>query len=332
MTGTPLTTSPTTQATATTPAILGLHHVTAITEDAQTNIDFYTGVLGLRMVKVTINYDDPGTYHLYYGDGLGRPGTIMTFFAWPGGRRGVSGTGQVSETAFAVPVGSLDYWATRLAERGVAGVSRATRFGQAVLTFVDPDGLQLALVESPVEAAHYWDRGGVPADRAIHGFHSVTLVETDGALPASVLVDRFGYREVGREGNRARYALPGDGAARLVDVVTVSQRAYPGVGTGQVHHVAFRTPDDAAQARWLELLRGERRNVSPVMDRDYFHSIYFREPGGVLFEIATDNPGFTKNEAPEALGTRVMLPGWLEPARADVERVLPKIRLAEPVR
>jgi glyoxalase family protein len=311
--------------------VAGIHHVTAITGDAQRNADFYTRTLGLRMTKVTINYDDPGSYHLYYGDGLGRPGTAMTFFAWPGGRRGAAGVGQVSETAFAIPTGAAAWWKDRLAGLGVAA-DLGTRFGAAVVTFADPDGLALALVETgDASDVHLWPQGDIPADKAIRGFYGVTLTEQMETAPAGVLVNRFGYREVGREGTRVRYeAAPADGTgvARVVDVVIETAWRAPRVGTGQVHHVAFRTPTDEQQAAWLKLLQEDGRNVSPVMDRDYFHSIYFREPGGTLFEMATDGPGFTVNESAEALGTHVMLPAWLEPQRAAVEALLPPLKLA----
>lgn len=314
--------------TSATPTVGGLHHVTAITASAQANADFYTQVLGLRMVKVTINYDDPGTYHLYYGDGLGRPGTIMTFFAWPGGRAGRPGTGQVSETAFAIPAGSAGYWRDRLTQLGVKQVAETMRFGVPVVTLVDPDGMAIGLVETVVSATYYWPHGAVPADKAIHGFYGVTLAETAAESPARVLVDRFGYRETGRENNRVRYELAGATIAGIVDVVVLSQRVLPGMGAGQVHHVAFATPDDAQQAVWLETLRRDGYNVSPVMDRNYFHSIYFREPGGVLFEIATAGPGMTWNETAEELGSHLMLPPWLEEARGEIVRVLPALKLA----
>ena len=320
--------SQTTSTAPATPAVRGLHHVTAITGDAQRNVDFYTQTLGLRLVKVTINYDDPGTYHLYYGDGLGRPGTLMTFFVWPGGRGGRVGTGQVSETAFAIPVGAASYWAERLTRLGVRQVERKTRLGAAAVTFDDPDGLPLAVVESPTDATHFWVNGEVPAEIAIHAFHSVTLAETAAELPAQVLAERFGYRETARENNRVRFELAGAAVAGIVDVVVMGQRALPAMGAGQVHHVAFATGSDAEQAAWLDLLRRGGVNVSPVMDRNYFHSIYFREPGGVLFEIATAGPGMTFNESVEELGTKLVLPPWLEESRGEIEKVLPAVRLA----
>jgi glyoxalase family protein len=314
--------------------IAGLHHVTAITADAQHNVDFYTKTLGLRMVKVTINYDDPGSYHLYYGDGLGRPGTLMTFFAWPMAPRAATGIGHVTETAFAVPEGSVDFWQERLTAAKVGEVQRVERFGAKGLTFRDADSMQLSLIETPLATGdtHLWQQGAVAPAYAIRGFHSVTLTEATEAPPRSVIVDRFGYREIGKEGARLRYEATGTEIARFIDVLVAPNTPRSRMAAGQVHHVAFRTPSDEQQHHWLEALHAGGLNVSPVMDRDYFHSIYFREPGGVLFEIATDAPGMTINESADQLGTRVQLPAWLEPQRAKIEAALPKITLASPER
>jgi len=302
--------------------IQGLHHVTAITNDAQKNLDFYTHTLGLRLVKLTVNYDDPTTYHLYYGDAAGSPGTIMTFFAWPG-RRGTAGTGQVAETAFSVPENAVEWWQKRVAGEVVS------RFGQKTLLVRDPDGLPLALVETPGAADHYsWQNTDVPLEYAIRGFHSVTLAETDESLPSSILAAHFNYRQTARERNRVRYEAQGD-HARIVDVLT-EPRTPPRIGAGQVHHVAFRTPTDGEQAAWRAQLLAQGHQVSPVMNRDYFHSIYFREPGGTLFELATDGPGMTLNEPADSLGTRLMLPAWLEEQRALIESPLPPLKLRPP--
>jgi glyoxalase family protein len=254
----------------------------------------------------------------------------MTYFAWPGARRGRAGVGQVSETAFAIPAGSAGYWKERLARLGVSGVEAGQRFGEAVVTFQDPEGMPLALVETQTGGdRHLWRHADVPVEHAIRGFHSVTLAETTETAPAGILVKQFGYRETKRDGRRIRYEAAGDAIARVVDVVTVTQAVVPLMGGGQVHHVAFRTPDDAQQGLWLEQLGRAGRSVSPVMDRDYFHSIYFREPGGVLFEVATDVPGMTVNETAEGLATRIQLPSWLESRRAQVEAGLPPITLAQ---
>lgn len=310
----------------------GLHHVTAITADAQKNIDFYGGVLGLRLVKLTVNFDDPGSYHLYYGDELGRAGTVMTFFAWPGAYRGRIGPPQVTVTAFAVPMGALDFWAGRLKEKGVEAKRGGARFGEPVLAFVDPDGMQLELVGAiePTEPkGQAWSGGPVEEAYAVRGFHSVTLAEEGYETTAKLLTDVMGFSSLGAEQNRFRYRAGGadGGPGTLVDVVCVPDARPGSGGAGVVHHVAFRTPSDEQQKGWHERVVAAGRNVSPVMDRSYFHSIYFREPGGVLFEIATNGPGFTADEAAGELGTHLKLPAWLEPHRAEIEKAVPRVRL-----
>ena len=309
--------------------INGIHHVTAIAGDPQQNVDFYTGVLGLRLVKITINYDDPGSYHFYYGDEAGTPGSILTFFAWPGGYRGRRGTSQATVTAFSVPVGRLDYWRARFDQYQVRYEQTAARWNEEVLAFYDPDGLQLELVarsESGDGAA--WEGGPIPVEFATRGFHSVTLSIKDAARTAGLLTETMGFRLLQQEGERARYAVGGsNGAARIVDVLEQPSVPQGGVGVGSIHHVAWRTPDDAQQAAWHAELARQRYAVSPVMDRQYFHSIYFREPGGVLFEIATDLPGFTADETLAELGTGLRLPDWLEPQRIEIQRRLPVLKL-----
>jgi catechol 2,3-dioxygenase-like lactoylglutathione lyase family enzyme len=309
----------------------GLHHVTAITADAQKNIDFYCGMLGLRLVKLTVNFDDPGSYHLYYGDELGRPGTIMTFFAWAGAYRGRIGPPQVTTTAFAIPLGAIDYWSKRLKEKGVKVETAVDRFGEQVLGFLDPDGLQLEIISS-VEVTEPkgqpWANGPVPVDQAIHGFHSVTVSEEGYENTSKLLVDVMGFKSIGSEQNRFRYrAGAGDGFASTVDLLCVPDAHHGGMGAGVVHHVAFRTKDDVEQKLWHKEIANQGFNISPVMDRTYFHSIYYREPGGVLFEIATNNPGFTFDEPAEKLGTKLMLPPWLEQDRKTIERAVPPVRL-----
>ena len=317
--------------TTTEKALHGLHHVTAITADAQKNIDFYCGVLGLRLVKLTVNFDDPGSYHLYYGDELGRPGTIMTFFAWPGAYRGRIGPPQVTVTAFAVPFGAIDYWSKRLKERGVKAQETGQRFDESVLSFADPDGMQLEII-SAVEIVgpkgQPWAAGPVPVEQAIRGFHSITVSEEGYENTAKLLTDVMGFKPLGSERNRFRYrAGSGDGFAATVDLLCTPDAHHGGMGAGVVHHVAFRTQDDAQQAAWHQEIARKGFNISPVMDRTYFHSIYYREPGGVLFEIATENPGFTFDETAEKLGTRLMLPPWLESDRLAIERAVPPVRL-----
>jgi catechol 2,3-dioxygenase-like lactoylglutathione lyase family enzyme len=306
----------------------GLHHVTAITADAQKNVDFYTGVLGLRLVKLTVNFDDPGSYHLYYGDELGRPGTTMTFFAWPGASRGRLGPPQVTATAFAVPASSLDYWSERLNEHGVKVESQPQRFGERHLHFHDADGMPLDLVAVEKPPGQPWTAGSVPIDHAIRGFHGVTIGEEGYETTAKLLTELMGFTSVGGEGNRFRYAASGgDNFASIVDIVCTPDARRGDLGAGIVHHVAFRTPDDAQQQTWRSQIAARGLNVSPVMDRSYFHSIYFREPGGVLFEIATENPGFTIDEPADALGTSLKLPPQYEAYREEIERFVPSLRL-----
>jgi glyoxalase family protein len=297
-------------------SILGIHHITAIASDPQTNLDFYAGVLGLRLVKLTVNYDDPTTYHLYYGDGAGNPGTILTFFPWPSAPKGRPGAGQVTGTAFAVPEKSLKYWTARLAESGVAFDGPFDRLGEKAIAFSDPDGMRIELVASDVAG-----------EFAIRGFHSATLTQADHRATAALLTDTMGFKLVAQDGNRYRYAVDSGQPAATVDVLSVPGERYGRVMVGSVHHIAWRTADDAQQLEWLGELSRLHYGVSPVIDRKYFHSIYFREPGNILFEIATDPPGFAVDEPADQLGSHLVLPAWLEPQRTQLEAVLPKLEL-----
>jgi glyoxalase family protein len=314
-------------------SIAGIHHITAIAADPQQNIDFYAGVLGLRLVKVTVNFDDPEAYHLYYGDGHGRPGTILTFFSWPGARRGRQGNGQVTAAAFAVPKDSFALWRERLAQNAIASEVLPERFGQRVLSFSDPDGLRIELLETPAaDAAHFWEGSDVPAQSAIHGFHGATLSETGYERTAALLTETMGFRLLGQEQNRFRYQANhpnGGGPGRVIDVIFAPAAPEGRVAVGTIHHIAFRTPDDLQQREWLGKLSSLGYNVSPVMDRVYFHSIYYREPGGILFEIATDGPGFAVDEPVEKLGEALQLPPWLEALRPGIEAALPPIHLQQ---
>ena len=277
----------------------GIHHVTAMAGDAQANYDFYTGVLGLRLVKRTVNFDDPGTYHLYYGDGLGRPGTILTFFPWPNAAKGRAGLGQVVETTLAIPTGALAYWRHRLSE---AGALTSEPDANVPVRFADQDGMRYVLVEEGGEGE---DFGPVPSQYAIKRIVGVTLGSTRPDATNALL------REIAQENTAQVY--PDETLARGSS------------GPGAVHHVAFRVASDEAQAEWHEKLSALGLNVTPVQDRQYFHSIYFREPGGVLFEIATDPPGFATDEPAETLGHGLMLPPWLEKHRTDIEAGLPPL-------
>ncbi len=309
--------------------ILGVHHITAIAGGPQQNVDFYVGVLGLRLVKRTVKFDDPGTYHLYFGDELGHPGTILTFFPWPGAPRGRRGTGQATATSFSVPPGSLEYWRDRLRAFGIASEEPYARFDEDVLAFFDPDGLLLELVGSPhAVAGSPWMGGPVPEHSAIRGFHSVTLAERSSSATISLLGEVLGFRRVGTAGTRHRYEAGRGGPGTWVDVL--SPGAAPGrVAVGTVHHVAWRTATDESQEAWRRRIAEKGYGVTPVRDRQYFHSIYFREPGGVLLEIATDPPGFTVDESPEQLGTALRMPPWLESMRTALEERLPPLRLPE---
>ncbi len=309
-------------------AIPGIHHVTAITADAQKNIDFYCGVLGLRLVKLTVNFDDPGSYHLYYGDELGRPGTIMTFFAWAGAYRGRVGPPQVMATAFAVPAAAMQYWAERLREKNAKVEPIINRFDEQVLGFTDPDGMRLEIVGVANPPGHAWAAGPVPVEQAIRGFHGVTISEEGYEKTARLLTEVMGFAAAGSEHNRFRYRSgAGNGFASIIDLQCMPDARHGDMGAGVVHHVAFRAKDDEEQGAWHKDIAGRGFNISPVMDRTYFHSIYYREPGGVLFEIATDNPGFTADQAVDELGKKLMLPPWLEPHRAEIERAVPPVHL-----
>ncbi|MEP7009149.1 MAG: ring-cleaving dioxygenase [Acidobacteriota bacterium] len=318
--------------------IEGIHHVTAIASDAQANVDFYVGLLGLRLVKRTVNFDDPGTYHLYYGDEAGTPGSILTFFPWAHAVRGTRGVGQTSATAFSVPEGSLGFWRDRLAGQNVLAAEPADRLErESVLTLFDPDGMKLELIAHPgAEDRAPWAGSGIPERAAIRGFHSVTLTEKSLGPTTGLLTEAMGFHRVVSEGdagegdgggNRSRYAIGAGGAGAQIDLLEEPSGSHGRVAAGSVHHVAFRVEDDAAQRAWLADLAERGLHVTPVQDRQYFHSIYYREPGGVLFELATDPPGFTFDEPLASLGSALKLPPWLEAARPRIEAALPKLQV-----
>lgn len=307
-------------------AIQGLHHITAMARDPQKNLSFYARVLGQRLVKTTVNFDDPGTYHLYYGDKTGTPGTIMTFFPWPNMVQGTPGAGETGEVAYTIPEGTAAYWTNRLQQMGYAPKAGDTRFGETVLLFRDPDNMQLALIESNSagETLH-WEEGPVAADKAIRGFHSVTLWLHSVAETGRLLTEQLGYTADGQEGNRYRFKAAGDGTGLYVDLLALPDLAPGRFGAGSVHHIAFRTRDDEEQLAYLKALRDAGEQVTPVRDRQYFHSIYFRSPGGVLFEVATDAPGFLYDEPVASLGQSLKLPSWLEARRGEIETALPTL-------
>lgn len=308
----------------TTPRIDGIHHVTAIASDPQPNLDFYVRFLGLRLVKRTVNFDDPGTYHFYYGDETGSPGTLLTFFPWPGASRGRIGTGQVTLTSFSVPVGSFDFWKERAQRFGFAAEPQPDRFGDPVLLVRDGDGLGIELIPSTAPSTAV-EGADVPAENAIQCIHSATLTEAIPDRTIVLLTETMGFREIAREDERIRFAAGEGGPGALLDIAVDpgGKRGLQGAGT--VHHIAFRTPDDEQQLAWSQTLMDLGYHVTPVMDRNYFHSIYYREPGGILFEIATDPPGFTVDEPLEELGMNLKLPEMYEPMRERIESVLPTI-------
>jgi glyoxalase family protein len=303
----------------------GLHHVTAIAGNPLRNLDFYTRTLGLRLVKRTVNFDDPGTYHFYYGDETGSPGTVLTFFPWEHAIKGQVGIGETSRTAFRVPAGALGYWTQRFVEKGVAHETIERRFGESVLRFADPDGTGLALVGVPDADAPAWSNGDSPAEHAIRGFFGVTLLLADAARTGAILTDVLGFNEAGREGSTVRYRAAGSAPGAVVDIVEAKDVERGRQGRGSVHHIAFRAADDAAQAAMARKLVAHGVRPTDQRDRNYFRSIYFREPGGVLFEIATDIPGFAIDEPVASLGRALKLPAFLEPHRGEIERALPAI-------
>lgn len=313
--------------------VLGIHHVTAIAGDPQRNLDFYVGLLGLRFIKRTVNFDDPQTYHFYFADETGTPGSVLTFFPWPGARRGRQSAGQVAVTSFAVLPAALGFWVERLVRHGVAFEGPTKRGSGAaaeqVIAFRDHDGMMLEIVaHASAEARAAW-RGapGIDADHAIRGFHGVTLWEDKHDATERLLVDTLGFRPVGEDQATRRYAVGDGGAGTLVDVRETGGFPRGASGSGIVHHVAFRAADDAAQLAIREQVVAAGPTPTPVIDRTYFHSVYFHEPGGVLFEIATDGPGFAIDEPLEHLGERLMLPPQYESYRSQIEAVLPAIHL-----
>jgi glyoxalase family protein len=311
--------------------LLGIHHVTAIAGDPQRNLDFYVGIMGLRLVKQTVNYDDPGTYHLYFGDELGRPGTILTFFPWPGGHGGRHGVGQATIVSFSVHPESLGFWENRLRSHGMAVERLESLFDEPTLEFLDPDGLQLELVaDSRTDLGHPWMAASVPVSQAIRGFHSVALLEHAYEDTDALLTEVLGFHLVKTVGHRRRYVVGAGGLATGVDIVSAPDAPSGRVAVGTVHHIAWRTPNDEAQKGWREKIIEKGLSVTPVRDRQYFKSIYFREPGGVLFEIATDTPGFAVDESHDALGTQLRLPPWLEPQREVLTTRLPKLDVPQP--
>ena len=307
---------------------MGIHHITAIAGDPQRNLDFYSGTLGMRLVKLTVNFDDPASYHLYYGDELGRPGSLLTFFPWPQGRPGRQGTGQVGTVSLAIPPAALGFWIERLLSHGIRYEGPTRRFDEQVLSLKDPDGLLLELVGSARAADMApWAEGPVPPEYALRGLHGATLWEDGDTGSADFLTKTMCFQPVGDEGQLIRFQSGDLGTGTVVDL-----RRAPGFwrgagGVGTVHHVAFRAENDQLQLTKRAEIEAQGVDITPVIDRQYFHSVYFREPGGVLFEIATDPPGFTIDESAAELGTHLRLPPIYERNRSEIERALPPLRL-----
>jgi glyoxalase family protein len=306
--------------------ITGIHHITAIAGNPQKNVDFYIDVLGLKLVKKTVNFDDPHTYHLYYGDATGNPGTILTFFPWnEEGFKGKRGTGQIAAISFSIPVSSLEFWKTRLTKKNIS-FGLLSRFNEEVLILEDYDGFELEIVASEEETRPGWKPGNVPEEHSIRGFWGATIWHKYVEMTNSFITNLLEFKKLKETENRIRFTLDKGGPGTYMDILQLPDKVRGIMGVGAVHHIAFRTDNDETQLGLREKLISKNVQVTPIIDRNYFHSIYFREPGNVLFEIATDPPGFLIDEKLEALGTLLKLPKWFEPTRAEIEAKLPKIK------
>jgi glyoxalase family protein len=306
--------------------VLGIHHITAIAGDAKRNFDFYTRILGLRLVKKTVNFDDPYTYHFYYGDKIGTPGTILTFVPWEGISAGRRGTRQVTEIGYSVPLNSLDFWLKRFEENNVIYNKTAEKFGEQYVTFIDPDGLKFELIGSKVTDSRVpWATNEVPAEYATRGFYNATITTNKLQPTLDVLTNLLGYRLLESHVNRYRFVTDNIDNASVIDVVEVPGEVVGHVAGGSVHHIAFRVKNEATLMQLREKITDYGLHITEKIDRNYFYSLYFREPGGVLFEIATDNPGFAIDEPVEQLGSDLKLPAQYESRRADIANRLPKL-------
>ena len=314
--------------------VTGLHHITAIAGPAQQNLDFYAGVLGMRLVKKSVNQDDPGTYHLFYADAEGHPGTDLTFFPWAQLAPGREGHGLSTEVSLTVPPGSLEYWGKRLEGYGVETSRIEPRFDRRVLPLVDPHGLRVALVETPgalTRTFSPWDGSPVPVERQIRGLEGARMRERDLEPTTAFLTSVLGFEHIGTENGWHRYGVGGGGSGTYVDLQAVPDARRGAWGVGSIHHLAWRVDDGAHQLEVRHVIDNAGRRPTPVIDRFWFESVYFLEPGGVLFELATDGPGFSVDEDPQHLGESLVLPPWLEPQRAAIESMLPPLRDPAPV-
>lgn len=305
--------------------ILGLHHITAIADNAKRNLDFYTQVLGVRLVKKTVNFDDPGTYHFYFGNETGTPGTILTFFPWEGIGKGSNGSGMATHIGYSVPKGSLEFWKNRLKSFKV-NVEEGEIFGEKMISFKDPDGLQLQFIEpAGDDSRKVWTTDDIKNENALKGFHNVTLTLKKAEPTIKVLTDLLGYDLQKQEGERYRLGTDAIDTANLIDIIENDKAPTGRNAAGTNHHIAFRVKDDTILMEYREKALSAGLSITPKINRDYFYSLYFREPGGVLFEIATDNPGFTVDEPLDELGQNLKLPAQYEGIRSKIEGVLPKL-------
>jgi glyoxalase family protein len=309
-------------------SVHGLHHVTCIASDAQKNLDFYAGLLGMRLVKKSVNQDDPGTYHLFYADAEGRPGTDLTFFPWQHMQPGRRGIGLSTEVQLAVVPDSLTYWEKRLQNYSVKLGNIETRFGEKTLSFQDDDGLELALVETtdPREFTP-WEKSDVPADKQIMGLHGARMKQQALEPSADFLTNIIGFKYQGHENGWHRYTVSGGGSGKFIDIQELPNLGRGQWGTGSIHHLAWRVSDSEHEMQVRELIQKAGRRPTEQIDRFWFKSVYFTEPGGVVFELATDGPGFAVDEEADKLGEKLVLPPWLEPQRIQIEASLPNIQL-----
>jgi glyoxalase family protein len=306
--------------------IKGIHHITAIAGNAKRNVNFYTNTLGLHLVKKTVNFDDPNTYHLYYGDTKGAPGTILTFFPWEGIAAGRRGARQATEIGYSIPQGSLDFWLKRMEDHNIIHNKVADKFGEQYLTVLDPDGLKLELtVAKNADSRQPWETNEIKAENAIKGFHNITITTNKMEPTARILTDVFGYKLLEQHVNRYRFITDTVENANIVDLVEVAGEIAGHVAGGSVHHVAFRVSDEKTLMEYRDKIAALGLHITDKIDRNYFYSLYFREPGGVLFEIATDNPGFDVDEPADQLGQNLMLPVQYESRRAEIEKTLPEL-------
>ncbi|HUZ18434.1 MAG TPA: ring-cleaving dioxygenase [Spirochaetia bacterium] len=313
--------------------VRGIHHVSVMASDAQENANFYAGVLGMRMVKRTVNQDDPQTYHLFYADAAGTAGSDLTFFIWPHIGSARSGAGQSVEVGLAVPQGSLDSWKKRIEQAGTEVGAPTLRFGERVLTFKDPHGLAIALVETTPQPIYLpWNESPVPEAEQIRGLYGVRLLESRFSGTTEFLTEVMGFEEVGSEDEWTRFAVAGGGSGRVLDMKVTTSQPDGRLGRGSIHHVAWNVGDDEEQHTFRAAIESSGVSPTPVIDRFWFKSVYFHEPGGALFEAATDGPGFLIDEAEESLGTRLILPPRFEQYREQIENVLPPFELPTPAR